>query len=164
MSSALAPLLWLHIGATILAAGCALSGLLRPAHGSARRGLEVAVALLAAAALPLASAGGWWIDMPDRWMVPILLGLSSALALFGARAPLGRLPALVLAAFFLTLGAASLRNGGPLMGFLALKTILLGLVLALLPLEKAVRLRMLLLLAALAVAAILGVHRDIPIP
>jgi hypothetical protein len=164
MPPALAPLPWLHVGAATAAAGFALACLLRPTKGSLHRGLDVAVALVAALALPLASAGGWWVDMPTDKMVPIVIALSGALALFGARNSLGRMPTLALAAFFLTLGMASLRNGGPLMGFLAVKSMLLGLMLALLPLKGAVRPRMALLLVALAAAAVLGAHRDIPMP
>ena len=164
MSSALVPLLWLHIGATVVAAALAVAALIRPAQLRTIRTLDAAVAVLAAAALPLASAGGWWIDMPTDKMVPILIALAGVLAQFGAHKPFGRLPALALAALFLTLGVASLRNGGPLMGFLAAKSMLLGLMLALLPLEGAVRPRMVLLLGALIAAVVLGVHRDIPMP
>ena len=46
----------------------------------------------------------------------------------------------------------------------AVKSMLLGLMLALLPLKGAVRPRMALLLVALAAAAVLGAHRDIPMP
>jgi hypothetical protein len=164
MSSVLAPLLWLHIGAAVAIAGIAVACLVRPAQSGPRRGLDMAMALLAAATLPLASAGGWWVNMPADKMVPIVMGLALALALFGARSPVGRHATVMLAAFFLTLGVTSLRNGGPLLGFLALKTMLLGLGLGLLLLATGVRPRMTLLLSALAVASVLGAHRDIPIP
>jgi hypothetical protein len=164
MPSLLAPLLWLHIGATLAAAGLATACLVKPQSARPARGLEGAIALLAAAALPLAAEGVWWIDMPSRWMVPGVALLALALAAAGAQRAVGRLAALTLAAFFVVLGAASLRNGGPFVGFMAGKAILFGLLMALLPLAGAPRLRMTLLLALLCAGASLGLHRDIPLP
>jgi hypothetical protein len=163
MSSFHALLGWLHLGGTaalILFAGARLA---QPERDSAGRGVAIAAALLAGAALPLASAKGWWLDMPDRIMVPLVGGLALLLGLAGVRRHTGRLAALALAAFFLTLGLASVRNGGPLAGFMAGKAMLFGLVLALLPWEAAVRPRMALLLLAVLATAALGVHRDIPV-
>lgn len=154
----------LHVGLTLVLAGLAIARLVRPGSPGAARGLEGAAALLAAAALPLAAAGGWWIDMPSSRMVPLVGALALGMGAFGTGRLVGRLAALALAAFFVTLGLASLRNGGPLEGFIAAKTILLGLVPALLCWRGAIRLRMIGLLLLLAGGAVLGVLRDIPAP
>lgn len=169
MPPLLEPLLWLHILASGAVFGLAVARLARPADGRGARALDMAVALLAAAALPLASEGGWWIDMPAQSMVPAIAVLAFALAAFGTHRRMGRLAALALAAFFLTLGMASLRNGGPVAGFLAAKAILFGLMLLCLPpalrgAAGAVRWRTALLVVLLATATGLGVHKDLPLP
>jgi hypothetical protein len=160
----IALLAWLHVGLTLALTGLAVARMVRPGSPGAARGLEVATALLTAAALPLASAGGWWIDMPSSKMVPLVAALALGVGIFGTTRLFGRLAALALAAFFLTLGLASLRNGGPFTGFLGVKAILLGLLLALLVLRPALRLRMLAIALLLAGGAVLGLLGDVPAP
>jgi hypothetical protein len=162
MPSLLAPLLWLHLGAAAALLVLALLRLARPEAPRAARACDSAAALLAASVLPLAGAGGWWADMSVSKMVPLITALALALAAFGAHRAQGRLAALALAAFFVTLGLVSLRHGGPLPGVLSGKAVLLGLMLALLPLPGAVRLRMLLLIVLLAAVTGLALLGTIP--
>jgi hypothetical protein len=151
----------LHLAATLawmlLAAG--IAGL-RHAPTWLGRLQAVAAALLAGLALPLASAGGWWVDMPAAQVVPHLAVAAALLALAGAHRSPGRLAALALAGFFLALGAVAFRNATPLPPWVAAKALLLGVALALLcvPGRWAAGLTLALLLAA----AVLGVHRDVP--
>ena len=162
MPSLLAPLLWLHLGAAAALLVLALLRLARPEAPRAARAGDSAAALLAASVLPLAGAGGWWADMSVSQMVPLVATLALALAAFGAHRAPGRLAALALAAFFATLGLVSLRHGGPLPAVLSGKAALLGLMLALLPMPGAVRLRMALLIALLVAAAALALLGAIP--
>lgn len=154
----------LHVGLTLALTGLALGRLVWPGNRAAARGLEAALALLAAAALPLAAAGGWWIDMPSKRMVPMIGALALGMGALGTERLVGRLAALALAAFFAVLGLASLRNGGPLPGFLAVKAVLFGLLPALLCWQRGVRPRMVVLLLLLAGGAALGLLEDIPAP
>lgn len=149
-------LICLHIGAGFAALGFAVVRSARPDAAWPVHGLRTAVALLAAASLPLASEAGWWVDMPGRKMVPIIATFALGLAALGTERQTGRLCALVLAAFFLTLGLASLRNGAPLAGLTAGKSILLGLLLGLLPWSGAGRLWIGVVIAVLAAGAGLG--------
>lgn len=154
----------LHVGLTLALTGLALGRLMWPGNSAAARGLEAALALLAATALPLAAAGGWWIDMPFRKMVPMVGALALGMGALGTERLVGRLAALALAAFFAVLGLASLRNGGPLPGFLAVKAVLFGLLPALLCWQGGVRPRMVGLLLLLAGGAAIGLLEDIPAP
>lgn len=164
MPTVLVSLIWLHVGAALAALGFAVAHGLKPSASWPVRGVQAAVALLAAAFLPLASEAAWWVDMPGRKMVPIIATLALGLASLGTERVAGRLCTLVLAAFFLTLGAASLRNGAPLAGVMAGKSILLGLLLGLLPWSGAVRWRMGLMILALAAGTGLGASPDMPWP
>lgn len=152
----------LHLAATLgwllLAA---LAAAARSPSGTNARLQALAAGLLAALALPLADARGWWVDMPADKVVPHLAVAAAVLALAGPRTLPGRLAALALAGFFLALGAAALRNGTPLPPWVAAKAMMLGAALALLclPGRRAAGLTAALLL----VATVLGVHRDIPL-
>jgi hypothetical protein len=164
MSLPIAWVLGLHLAAALLWAGCAIAHLVHPEAQMPRRWEAIAVAAFAAFAMPLAGKGGWWIDMPAGKMVPAVAGLSLALALAGTRGLAGRLAALALAGFYLTLGIASLRNGGPLAGFLAAKALVAGAAIGLLVPQRAVRARAALIILLLGAGAALGVHGDIPLP
>lgn len=153
----------LHASAALVLLGAAASRLARPASVGAARIADVAAAVLAGAVMPLTDAHGWWIDMPVRWMLPLLVLLAAALAVFGSRGTIGRPACLGMASFFMVLGLASFRNGGPLAPFLAGKSILFGFGLALLPWHGGVQLRMALLVLLLAGGAVLGLLEDIPI-
>jgi hypothetical protein len=153
----------LHLAATVgwLLLAAAVAGL-RDAPAWVGRLQAVVAALLAGLALPLASAGGWWVDMPAPHVVPHLAAAAALLALAGVQRLPGRLAALALAGFFLALAVVALRNGSPLPPWVAAKALILGLALVLLcvPARRAAGLTVALLLAA----AVLGVHRDIPFP
>jgi hypothetical protein len=163
MPSTLLLLESLHLGMAALLLGGVTASLARPDATRLRRLIDIAAALLAATAMPFTGDAGWWIDMPGRKMVPAIAVLALGLAVLGSRSLPGRLATLALAGFFGFLGLASLRNGTPLAGFMAAKSILFGLTLALLPWEGAVRTRMVLLVLLLLAGAMLGVHKDIPV-
>jgi hypothetical protein len=164
MSLPIAWVLGLHLAATLLWAGCAIARLVRPDAQAPPRWQAIAVAAFAASAMPLASMGGWWIDMPAGKMLPALAALSLALALAGTRRLAGRWAALALAGFYLALGIASLRNGGPLAGFMAAKAMVAGVAIGLVVPEGAVRPRAAFIILLLAAGAALGLHGDIPLP
>jgi hypothetical protein len=97
----------LHLGATLGWSAASLALLIRPDGALPARLQDWAAATLAAFTMPLLDHGGWWVDMPGRYMVPALAALGLALALFGSARLPGRLTALLLGAFFLTLGLVS---------------------------------------------------------
>lgn len=152
----------LHLGMAVLLFVGAAARLATPESARLQRLIDLAIALVAATAMPLTGEAGWWIDMPWRKMVPALAILSLGMAVFGSRGLPGRTATLALAGFFGFLGIASLRNGTPLAGFMAAKSILFGIALALLPWERAVHARMAMLILLLLAGAALGVHKDIP--
>ena len=152
-----------HLGMAVLLLGGAVARVARPAAPRLQRLMDLSAAVLAVTALPLSGDAGWWIDMPGRKMVPAIALLGLGLAVGGSRRLPGRLATLALAGFFAVLGIASLRNGTPLTGFMAAKSIVFGLALALLPWEGAVRARLLLLILLLLLGSALGLHKDIPI-
>jgi hypothetical protein len=162
MSSMPPVLQFLHLGMAVLLLVGATGLIARPATDKLPSLIDLAAALLAATAMPLTGEAGWWIDMPGRKMVPAIAILAVGLGLFGSRHLVGRLAALALAGFFSFLGFASLHNGTPLAGFMAVKSILFGVVFLLLSWEGAVRIRMALLILLLLAGTVLGVHRDIP--
>jgi hypothetical protein len=141
----------------------ALALLARPRSTVAPRLQDAAAALLAAGTCPLLGQAGWWTDMPDGRLVPAVAALGFGLAVFGTGRLPGRLAALVLAAFFLTLGLVSARNGGPLHGFVAAKAMLAGAAFLLLPWRAAVRLRAAFVLVLLGLASASGLQQDFPI-
>lgn len=156
-------LAWLHAGAAIAWMAAALALLARPQGRAAPRLQDAAAALLAAGTCPLLGDGGWWAHMPDSKLVPAVAVLGFGLALFGTGKLPGRLSALVLGAFFATLGLVSAHNGGPLHGFVAAKAVLAGAAFLLLAPGGAVRVRAALVLVLLAVASASGLHQDFPI-
>jgi len=162
MPPAVTALIWLHVGAALVWACCALVLILVPDRAAVARVGDACAALFAAAAMPFTGQGGWWVDMPADYMVPAVAGLALLLGTLGSQRLLGRLAALALAGFFLTLGLASVRNGGPLAIPVAAKAMLFGLSLALLPWRAAARARALLLLILLMAGAMIGIHREIP--
>jgi hypothetical protein len=141
----------------------ALALLARPQGRVAPRLQDAAAALLAAGACPLLGQGGWWTDMPDGKLVPAIAVLGLGLVVFGTGRLPGRLAALVIAAFFVTLGLVSARNGGPLHGFVAAKAMLAGAAFLLLPWQGGVRLRAALVLVLLGLASASGLHQGFPI-
>lgn len=161
------PIAWgvgLHLAAALLWAGCAVAQLVAAKAELPRRLEAIAVAAFAASALPLAGRGGWWIDMPAGKMVPAIAGLSLLLALAGTRHLAGRWAALALAGFYLTLGIASLRNGGPLAGFLAAKALVAGAAMAVALPNRGVRALAAIRILLLGTGAALGAHGAIPLP
>ncbi len=164
MSLPIAWVLGLHLAAALLWVGCAAAQLVDARAQRPRRWEAIGVAALAASALPLAGRGGWWIDMPAGKMVPVLAGLSLLLALAGTQRLAGRWAALALAGFYLTLGIASLRNGGPLAAFLAAKALAAGAAIGLAVPASAVRARAAAIILLLGAGAVLGVHGDFPLP
>ncbi len=152
----------IHVGAVLALLASAATALARPGTPGPARTIDIAAAVLAAFVMPLTGEAGWWIDMPTGRMVPALGILALGPAALGSRSLVGRPTTFALAAFFAVLGAASLRNGGPLGGFMAAKAIVLGLVLALLPWKGAARPRLALMILLLVAGAGLGVHKDLP--
>ena len=153
----------LHAGAAIAWIASILAILAHPQGRVAPRLQDAAAALLAIGICPLLGQGGWWIHMPASKLVPAVAVLGLGLAAFGSGRLPGRLSALVLAAFFGTLGLVSARNGGPLPGFVAAKAVLAGAAFLLLPFQSAVRLRAALVLLLLGLASASGLQQDFPI-
>ena len=153
---------WLHpalgLGWLLLAAMMAT----QPTISRAPARLQAALAaLLSALLLPWLKASGHWPDAADKAVILVAL-LSLAMAAMPRHIP-GRLSACMLGGFWIALGAAALRHGVPLPPHVALKAILLGLAILLLPTEGGPRWRQACVAAALLIAAILGVYPNGPL-
>jgi hypothetical protein len=159
------PLLGLHLLLGLGWAAAALGLLLGArADGPAARIARWAAAALAGTAALLLSAGGWWPDMPDRVLGPVL-GLLGLAVLVGPDKTSGRLAILMLAGFWLALGAVSLRNAAPVSSALAVKAVLLGvsLLLAAAPAGAGHRARHALTAALLLAAGGIGALGEMPL-
>jgi hypothetical protein len=158
-------LAWLHQGAAGLWLVAALVLLASGrSTGAAALFQRLAIAAMAGTLPHLLREGGWWVDLPGRFMVPALAA-GAALSLFGPRRLLGQLATLALAGFCLAVAAASARNGWlPLHPWLAAKAWLMGLalLLAAFPATDAPRVRAGATVALLLAAGLIGMHAELP--
>ncbi|MGL6042891.1 MAG: hypothetical protein ACRC1J_03125 [Sandaracinobacteroides sp.] len=145
-------------------AGTALLLIQRRTEGPAEQVARAAAALLAATIPLYLQAGGWWVDMPGRFLVPgaAVIGIA---ALLGPRIAVGRLALLVLAGFYLALGTLAIRNSTPLPLPMAAKAVLLGaaLLLAAASGRPGARIRQALTLALLLAAGAAAFLDELPV-
>ncbi len=151
------PYLIIHLSLGVL--GLALAGgLFRHPERALLRMQIWLVALLSALAPRLLFESGNWPDLSRKAEAAIIL-LSLLMALLPRRFA-GALAALALGALWIALGAASLRHGTPLAPPLALKAMLSGGLVLLLPRERTSRWRQGAILLLLALCAGIGLFPD----
>ena len=122
----------------------------------------VLAALLSGLIAPWLRSSGQWTDTSNKLI--LAAGILSLLVAVLPTHFIGRLAACTLAGLWMMLGAASLRHGTPLLPYMAAQFVLLGAAILLLPPEGRPRWRQAGVLLALVLAAMLGVHQDIPLP